>query len=179
MEFQKSKTYANLLAAFAGESQARNKYTYYADEAKNAGFEQISRIFKETAENERAHAEIWFEWLNENKTLSTAESLKDAAKGEWYEFSEMYKQFEADAKEEGYTEIAQLFKLVGSIEKEHNERFMKLMNNIEEGIVFEKDNVVIWKCLNCGHIHVGENAPKVCPVCKKPQSYFEIKSANY
>ncbi len=179
MEFQKSKTYANLVTAFAGESQARNKYTFYSKVAKNAGYEQISRIFTETADNERAHAEIWFKWLHDNSMPSTAEALKDAADGEWYEFSEMYKQFEADAKEEGYLELASLFKMVGNIEKEHNERFMKFFENLENGVVFERDNIKIWKCLNCGHIHVAEAAPKVCPVCAHPQSYFEIKSENY
>ncbi len=179
MEFEKSKTYANLMAAFSGESQARNKYTYYGKLAKKAGYEQISRIFYETADNERAHAEIWFKLLHGEKVPSTVESLKDAAAGEWYEFSEMYKQFEADAKEEGYTEIASLFKMVGNIEKEHNERFMKLSENVENGEVFKRPEVKVWKCLNCGHIHVGEEAPDVCPVCSHPQSYFEIKEDNY
>lgn len=179
MEFQKSKTYSNLMAAFAGESQARNKYTYYAAEAKNAGYEQIGRIFQETADNEKEHAEIWFKQLHDNTMPSTAESLKDAADGEWYEFDSMYKQFAADAEEEGYQEIAALFKMVGKIEKEHHDRFMKLMQNVEEGIVFKRDGVRIWKCLNCGHIHVGETAPKACPVCKKPQAWFEIKADNY
>ena len=179
MDFEKSKTYANLMAAFSGESQARNKYTYYGKLAKKAGYEQISRIFYETAENERAHAEIWFKLLHGEKVPSTVESLKDAAAGEWYEFSEMYKQFEADAKEEGYDEIASLFKMVGNIEKEHNERFMKLSENVENGEVFKRPEVKVWKCLNCGHIHVGEEAPNVCPVCSHPQSYFEVKADNY
>lgn len=179
MDFEKSKTYANLMAAFSGESQARNKYTYYGKLAKKAGYEQISRIFYETAENERAHAEIWFKLLHGEKVPSTVESLKDAAAGEWYEFSEMYKQFEADAREEGYTDIAALFKMVGNIEKEHNERFMKLSENVEKGEVFKRPEVKVWKCLNCGHIHVGESAPDVCPVCSHPQSYFEIKEDNY
>ncbi|MBQ1183107.1 MAG: rubrerythrin family protein [Clostridia bacterium] len=167
------------MAAFSGESQARNKYTYYGKLAKKAGYEQISRIFYETAENERAHAEIWFKLLHGEKVPSTVESLKDAAAGEWYEFSEMYKQFEADAKEEGYDEIASLFKMVGNIEKEHNERFMKLSENVENGEVFKRPEVKVWKCLNCGHIHVGEEAPNVCPVCSHPQSYFEVKADNY
>lgn len=179
MDFEKSKTYANLMAAFSGESQARNKYTYYGKLAKKAGYEQISRIFYETAENERAHAEIWFKLLHGEKVPSTVESLKDAAAGEWYEFSEMYKQFEADAREEGYTDIAALFKMVGNIEKEHNERFMKLSENVENGEVFKRPEVKAWKCLNCGHIHVGEEAPDVCPVCSHPQSYFEVKADNY
>ncbi len=179
MEFEKSKTYANLMAAFAGESQARNKYTYYGKLAKKAGYEQISRFFNETAENERAHAEIWFKLLHGEKVPSTAESLKDAAAGEWYEFSEMYKQFEAEANEEGYTDIAMLFRKVGNIEKEHNERFMKLCENVENGEVFKKAEVKVWKCLNCGHIHIGESAPNMCPVCSHPQSYFEVKADNY
>lgn len=179
MEFQKSKTYANLMAAFAGESQARNKYTFYAAEAKNAGFEQIGRIFQETADNEKEHAEIWFKQLHGNSMPGTAESLEDAANGEWFEFSDMYKRFAEEAAEEGYLEIASLFKMVGSIEKEHHERFKKLKDNIEQGIVFKRDSVKIWKCLNCGHIHVGENAPNACPVCSKPQAWFEIKSDNY
>lgn len=179
MEFEKSKTYANLMAAFAGESQARNKYTYYGKLAKKAGYEQISRIFYETADNERAHAEIFFKLLHGEKVPSTAESLKDAAAGEWYEFSEMYKQFEAEANEEGYTDIAMLFRKVGNIEKEHNERFMKLCENVENGEVFKKAEVKVWKCLNCGHIHIGESAPNMCPVCSHPQSYFEVKADNY
>lgn len=179
MDFEKSKTYANLMAAFAGESQARNKYTYYGKLAKKAGYEQISRIFNETADNERAHAEIWFKLLHGERIPSTLESLKDAAKGEWYEFSEMYKQFEAEAREEGYLEIAALFKMVGGIEKEHNERFLKLAENVENGEVFKRKEQKIWKCLNCGHIHVGESAPEVCPVCSHAQSYFEIKADNY
>ena len=179
LDFEKSKTYANLMAAFAGESQARNKYTYYGKLAKQAGYEQISRIFNETADNERAHAEIWVKLLQGEKVPSTAESLKDAAAGEWFEFSEMYKQFSLDAEQEGYAEIAALFKMVGNIEKEHNERFIKLFENIENGQVFERKEIKIWKCLNCGHIHVGESAPKSCPVCAHPQSYFEVKVDNY
>ena len=179
MEFQNSKTYANLLAAFAGESQARNKYTFYAAQAKSEGFEQIGRIFDETANNEKEHAEIWFKWLHGNKMPSSVEALDDAAEGEWFEFSDMYKKFAAEAEMEGYSEIAALFKTVGNIEKEHHERFKKLMQNIEQGIVFKRDGVKIWKCLNCGHIHVGESAPKACPVCAKPQAWFEIKADNY
>ncbi len=179
MDFKNSKTFANLMAAFAGESQARNKYTFYAAEAKNQGFEQIGRIFEETANNEKEHAEIWFKQLHGNSMPSTDDALKDAAEGEWFEFSDMYKRFAEEAEAEGYTEIAALFKMVGNIEKEHHERFKKLRQNIEQGIVFKRDGVKIWKCLNCGHIHVGESAPKACPVCSKPQSWFEIKSENY
>ncbi len=179
MDFTESKTYANLMAAFAGESEARNKYTFYANEAQKAGYEQISRIFKETAENEKEHAEIWFGILHGNKSPSVPEALKDAADGEWYEYSKMYKEFSETAKEEGFLEIAALFSAVGNIEKEHNERYLKLLENVEKGIVFKRDGIVVWKCLNCGHIHVGETAPMSCPVCKKPQSHFEIKAENY
>lgn len=178
-DFSESRTYANLMAAFAGESEARNKYTFYAAEAKNAGYEQIGRIFEETADNEKEHAEIWFGLLHGGNTASTENALRDAADGEWYEYSQMYKSFSETAKEEGYLEISALFAAVGNIEKEHNERFLKLRENIEKGIVFKRDGVVVWKCLNCGHIHVGEAAPLSCPVCKKPQSFFEIKRENY
>ena len=179
MEFKESKTYANLMAAFAGESQARNKYTYYASEAKNNGYYQISKIFEETAGNEREHAEIWFKLLHGNQMPSTEEGLLDAADGEWYEFSEMYKQFAEDAKSEGYEEIAALFNLVGKIEKEHHDRFKTLAENIKRGIVFKRDGIMLWQCQNCGHIHAAEAAPEMCPVCKKPQSYFAIRTENY
>lgn len=179
MEFEKSKTYANLMAAFAGESQARNKYTYYAYEAKQSGYYQIGQIFEETANNEKAHAEIWFKLLHDNKIPGAAEALEDAAGGEWYEFSEMYKQFSAEAESEGYMEIAALFKAVGNIEKDHHDRFEALRNNIKEGIVFKRDGVKLWQCQNCGHVHAAEAAPNVCPVCKKPQAYFAIKAENY
>ena len=179
MEFKNSKTYANLMAAFAGESQARNKYTYYAEEAEKNGYRQIGNIFKETAENERAHAEIWFKLLHDNKMPSTPDGLADAAAGEWFEFSDMYKKFAEDAREEGFNEIAFLFDAVGNIEKEHHDRFLKLAENIKQGIVFKRDGIKLWLCQNCGNIHVAEAAPAVCPVCKVPQSYFEIKSENY
>ena len=179
MDFKESKTYANLMAAFAGESQARNKYTYYASEAKNNGYYQISKIFEETAGNEREHAEIWFKLLHGNQMPSTEEGLLDAADGEWYEFSEMYKQFAEDAKSEGYEEIAALFNLVGKIEKEHHDRFKALAANIKQGIVFKRDGIMLWQCQNCGHIHAAEAAPEMCPVCKKPQSYFAIRAENY
>lgn len=179
MDFSETKTYANLMTAFAGESQARNKYTFYAEEAKNGGYEQISCIFNETACNEKAHAEIWFKLLHGNKMPGTLEGLDDAAAGEWYEFSEMYKQFAAEAEEEGYTEIAALFKKVGDIEKEHHDRFAELAENIKQGIVFKRDGIKLWMCRNCGHVHAAEAAPQVCPVCKKPQAYFEIKPDNY
>ena len=179
MEFHKSRTYANLMAAFAGESQARNKYTFYAAEARQAGYRQIADIFEETANNEREHAEIWFKYIHGNKMPDTLEGLNDAAGGEWYEFSEMYKLFAEDAKTEGYNEIAQLFSSVGKIEKEHHDRFEKLAQNINNGIVFKRESIKVWICKNCGHIHTGESAPLACPVCKKPQAYFEIKAETY
>ncbi len=179
MEFKGSRTEANLMAAFAGESQARNKYTFYAAKAKNDGYEQIADIFTETANNEKEHAEIWFKFLHNNSIPETAENLLDAAAGEKFEWTEMYKEFEQVATEEGFTQIAALFKLVGGIEKDHEERFRTLHENLENGIVFERTNEVVWICRNCGYIHTGKAAPKVCPVCTHPQSYFEIKAENY
>ena len=179
MELKGSKTEANLMAAFAGESQARNKYTYYASQAKKEGYEQIADIFLETAENEKEHAKIWFKQLHDGKVPKTVENLKDAASGENYEHTTMYKEFAETAKAEGFTEIAKLFEMVGAIEKEHEERYLALLKNIEEGIVFKKDKVVMWKCRNCGYIHVGEEAPAVCPVCKHAQSFFEIRATNW
>ena len=167
------------MAAFAGESQARNKYTFYAAEARQEGYRQIGDFFEETANNEREHAEIWFRYIHGNKMPNTLEGLKDAAGDEWYEFSEMYKRFAEEAKAEGYNEIAQLFASVGKIEKEHHDRFEKLARNIDDGIVFKRDGIKVWICKNCGHIHIGETAPLACPVCKKPQAYFEIKADNY
>ena len=179
MELKGSKTEANLLAAFAGESQARNKYTYYASQAKKEGYEQVAELFLESAENEREHAKIWFKQLHDGAVPSTIENLKDAASGENYEHTQMYVQFEKDAREEGFDLIANLFKMVGEIEKHHEERFLALLKNLESGAVFEKDQVVVWKCRNCGHLHVGKTAPKVCPVCKHPQSYFEVQAQNW
>lgn len=179
MELKGSKTEANLMAAFAGESQARNKYTYFASQAKKEGYEQIADIFLETAENEKEHAKIWFKKLNGNTVPKTIENLKAAAEGENFEWTTMYKEFAETAKEEGFTEIAILFEKVGAIEKEHEERYLALLKNIEEGVVFKKDKVVMWKCRNCGYIHVGESAPEVCPVCKHPQSFFEVRSTNW
>ncbi len=179
MDFKTSKTYANLMTAFAGESQARNKYTYYASKAKKEGYEQIAALFTETADNEKEHAKLWFKWLHDGEVPGTIENLKDAAAGEHYEWEEMYKQFADEAKEEGYTELAALFNMVGKIEKEHEERYQKLLANIEEGIVFKRDGVAVWKCRNCGHIHVGPAAPQLCPTCKHPQAYFELKAENY
>lgn len=179
MELKGSKTEANLLAAFAGESQARNKYTYYASQAKKEGYEQVAELFLESAENEREHAKIWFKQLHDGAVPGTIENLKDAASGENYEHTQMYVQFEKDAREEGFDQIANLFKMVGEIEKHHEERFLALLKNLESGAVFEKDQVVVWKCRNCGHLHVGKTAPKVCPVCKHPQSFFEVQAQNW
>ena len=167
------------MAAFAGESQARNKYTYYASKAKKDGYEQIAAIFLETAENEKEHAKIWFKLLHDGAVPSTVENLKDAASGENYEWTDMYDDFAKTAREEGFEQIAYLFEEVGKIEKEHEARYLKLLENIENGIVFSRDGDRIWKCRNCGHIVVGKYAPEVCPVCNHPQSYFEIMSENY
>lgn len=178
MDLKGTKTEANLQAAFAGESQARNKYSYYASKAKKDGYVQISRLFEETANNEKEHAKIWFKLLN-GGIKDTVENLEDAANGENYEWTDMYPTFAKEAREEGFTEIAALFDAVGKIEKEHEERFKKLLNNIKEGVVFSKDGDTIWQCINCGHIVVGKKAPQVCPVCAHPQSYFEVKATNY
>ena len=174
-----TRTEANLLAAFAGESQARNKYTYYASRAKKDGYEQIAALFTETAEHEKEHAKIWFKLLHDGAVPDTVTNLKDAAAGENYEWTDMYATFAKEAREEGFTEIAALFEGVAKIEKEHEERYLALLKNIEDGVVFKKDNVRVWKCRNCGHIHVGESAPEVCPVCAHPQAYFELKADNY
>ena len=179
MELKGSKTEQNLMAAFAGESQARNKYTYYASQAKKEGYEQIADIFLETAENEKEHAKIWFKELHGGKVPKTVENLKDAAEGENYEHTTMYKEFAETAKAEGFEQIAKLFEMVGGIEKHHEQRYLDLLKNIEEGIVFKKDKVVMWKCRNCGYIHVGEEAPAVCPVCKHAQSFFEVRATNW
>ncbi len=177
MELKGSKTEKNLQAAFAGESQARNKYTYFASKAKKEGYNQISNIFLETANNEKEHAKIWFKLLN--GIGNTEENLIAAAAGEKYEWTEMYRVFAEEAKEEGFDNIAALFEMVAKIEKEHHERYEALLKNIREGKVFKKDNVVIWQCANCGHIHVALEAPAVCPVCSHPQSYFQIEAKNY
>ena len=179
MELKGSKTEANLMAAFAGESQARNKYTYYASKAKKEGYEQIAAIFTETADNEKEHAKMWFKLLHDGGVPDTIENLKDAAAGENYEWTDMYASFAATAKEEGFDRIAYLFSAVAKIEKEHEERYKKLLANIEEGKVFEAGEIKIWKCRNCGHIHVALKAPEVCPVCDHPRAYFEIKAENY
>ena len=179
MELKGSKTEKNLMEAFAGESQARNKYTYFASKAKKEGYEQIAAIFQETADNEKEHAKIWFKLLHDGEVPTTTENLVAAAEGENYEWTDMYDRFAKEAKEEGFTKIAYLFEAVGKIEKEHEERYRKLLGNIEEGIVFSRDDERIWKCRNCGHIIIGKYAPEVCPVCDHPQSYFEIKADNY
>ncbi len=174
-----TKTEANLAAAFAGESQARNKYTYYASKAKKEGFEQVAAIFEETAGNEKEHAKMWFKYLHDGEVPDTITNLEDAANGENYEHTTMYKEFAEVAKEEGFDEIARKFALVGAIEAEHEERYRKLLANIKEERVFNKEESVVWVCRNCGHVHVGKSAPKVCPTCNHPQSYFELRSTNY
>lgn len=174
-----SKTEANLLTAFAGESQARNKYTYYASKAKKDGYEQIANLFLETANNEKEHAKIWFKLLHDGNIPDTAANLLDAAEGENYEWTEMYAEFAKVAKEEGFDKIAYLFEAVGKIEKEHEERYRKLLANVEGGLVFSKDGDTIWQCSNCGHIHVGSNAPEICPVCAHPKAYFQVLAKNY
>ena len=179
MNIKGTKTEANLWAAFAGESQARNKYSYYASKAKKDGYEQIAALFEETAANEKEHAKIWFKLLHGGSVPSTIENLKDAAAGENFEWTDMYAGYAVTAREEGLDEIATLFEEVAKIEREHEERYLKLLANIEGGIVFSRDGDMIWKCRNCGHIVVGKNAPNVCPVCAHPQSYFEIKAENY
>ena len=179
MELKESKTYKNLMTAFAGESQARNKYTYYASQARKDGYEQIAALFEETADNEKEHAKMWFKELHDGKIPSTLENLNDAADGENYEWTDMYDNFAKVAREEGFTRIALLFEGVAKIEKEHEERYRKLIANIEDGLVFSKDGDTIWKCRNCGHIVIGKKAPAVCPVCSHPQSYFEVKAENY
>ena len=174
-----TKTEKNLWEAFAGESQARNKYTYYASKAKKDGYEQIAAIFQETADNEKEHAKIWFKLLNGGKIPSTPENLQAAADGENYEWTDMYDRMAKEAKEEGFDHIAYLFEAVGQIEKEHEERYKKLLDNVNGELVFSKDGDKIWKCRNCGHIVIGKNAPEICPVCSHPKSYFEIKAENY
>lgn len=179
MELKGSKTEKNLWEAFAGESQARNKYTYYASKAKKDGYEQIAAIFEETAQNEKEHAKIWFKLLNGGEIPSTVDNLQAAAGGENFEWTDMYARMAKEAKEEGFNEIAVLFEEVGKIEKEHEERYLKLLANVKDGLVFSKDGDKIWKCRNCGHIVIGKQAPEICPVCAHPKAYFEIKAENY
>ena len=174
-----TKTEKNLMDAFAGESMARNKYTYYASKAKKEGYEQIAAIFQETADNEKEHAKIWFKLLHDGDVPTTTQNLGDAALGENYEWTDMYDRMAKEAKEEGFDRIAYLFEAVGKIEKEHEERYKKLLENIEGGLVFSKDGDAIWKCRNCGHIVIGKQAPEVCPVCNHPKSFFEVKAENY
>jgi rubrerythrin len=173
-----SKTEQNLLSAFAGESMARNKYTYYASKAKKEGFVQIANIFEETAANEKEHAKMWFKLLHDG-VPSTAENLLDAANGENYEWTDMYATFAKEAREEGFEEIANKFELVAAVEREHEERYRKLLANVEGKLVFSRDGDAIWQCLNCGHIVVGKDAPVICPVCDHPQSYFQLKAENF
>ena len=178
MNLKGSKTEANLMAAFAGESMARNKYDYYASKAKKDGYVQIAELFEETARNEKEHAKLWFKLLHDGMP-GTEENLRDAAAGENYEWTDMYANFAKVADEEGFTDIARLFRGVAAIEKEHEERYLKLLANVKGGVVFSRDGDAIWQCGNCGHIHVGPKAPEVCPVCAHPQAYFEIKANNY
>ena len=173
-----SKTEQNLLTAFAGESMARNKYSYYASKAKKEGFVQIANIFEETANNEKEHAKMWFKLLHDG-VPSTAENLLDAANGENYEWTDMYATFAKEAREEGFDEIANKFELVAGVEREHEERYRKLLANVEGKLVFSREGDAIWQCLNCGHIMVGKDAPVICPVCDHPQSYFQLKAENF
>nr|WP_291234498.1 rubrerythrin family protein [Frisingicoccus sp.] len=177
MELKGSKTESNLWKAFAGESEARNKYTYFASKAKKDGFVQISKLFEETANNEKEHAKIWFKLLGGIGT--TEENLLSAAEGENYEWTDMYAEFAKVAREEGFDDIAALFEGVGKIEKEHEERYRKLLANIEGGLVFSREGDMIWECSNCGHIHIGKEAPEVCPICAHPRAHFQLKANNY
>lgn len=182
MDYEKlegTKTKENLMTAFAGESQARNKYTFYASQAKKDGYEQIASIFEETANNEKEHAKLWFKYLHNGKVPTTEENLKDAATGENYEWTEMYDEFSRIAKEEGFDELAYLFSEVGKIEKEHEKRYLTLLKNIEDETIFEKKENKIWICRNCGHVYIGTSALDVCPVCKHPKSFMEVKADNY
>ena len=179
MELKGSQTEKNLMAAFAGESQARNKYTYYASKAKKEGYEQIAAIFEETARNEKEHAKLWFKELHGGNVPSTEENLVDAANGENYEWTEMYKEFAKTAREEGFDQIAKLFEGVGAIEKEHEERYLTLLGKVKNNLVFKSDEETIWVCRNCGHVYRGKEALEVCPVCKHPKSFMERKAFNY
>ena len=179
MELKGSKTEKNLMEAFAGESQARNKYTYFASKAKKDGYEQIAAIFEETANNEKEHAKLWFKELMGGEILSTEDNLLAAAEGENFEWTDMYDRMSKEAEEEGFKELAIKFQMVGAIEKEHEERYRKLLKNIKDEVVFSKDEDVIWVCRNCGHVMIGKKSPELCPVCKHPRSYFEVKAQNY
>ncbi|MGI6013030.1 MAG: rubrerythrin [Oscillospiraceae bacterium] len=179
MNIKGTRTEANLMAAFAGESQARTKYDYYASRARKDGYVQIAKIFEETAANEKEHAKIWFKLLHDGGIPETLANLGDAADGENFEWTDMYATFAKEAREEGLEEIAYLFEEVGKIEKEHEERYRKLIANVEGGLVFSRDEDMIWQCSNCGHIVIGQKAPEICPVCAHPQAYFQIKAENY
>ena len=179
MELKGSRTEENLRIAYSGESQARNRYTFYAAQAKKDGYEQIGDIFIETANNEKEHAELWFKALNKGEMNPTIENLLLAAEGEHYEWAEMYAEFASVAREEGFTELAATFELVGKIERSHEERFLKLRENILQGKVFKRPEETVWICLNCGHIHIGNEAPTICPVCKKGQAYFQLNVTDY
>ena len=179
MDFENSQTKKNLETAFAGESQAHTKYRYYASKAKKDGYVQISNIFAETAGNESEHAKLWFKDLHDGAVPDTLDNLRDAAAGENYEWTTMYDEFAKTAEEEGFVEIAEKFRGVGAVEKAHEERYNKLVERIESGEVFEREGVKVWKCLNCGHLHVGAEAPEVCPVCNHPKAYFEEQVVNY
>ena len=178
-ELKNTKTEKNLMAAFAGESQARNKYTYYASKAKKDGYEQIAAIFEETANNEKEHAKMWFKLLHDGGIPSTIDNLKDAAAGENYEWTDMYDQMAKEADEEGFTEIAEKFRKVAAVEKEHEERYLQLLKNIEDERVFKRSEEKIWICRNCGHIHIGNEAPEVCPTCDHPRAHFQLKDVSY
>ena len=179
VDFENSQTKKNLEAAFAGESQATNKYSYYASKAKKEGYVQISNIFTETSGNEREHAKLWFKYLHDGDVPDTLTNLKDAAAGENYEWTDMYKGFAETADAEGFKEIAAKFRMVGEVEKHHEERYRKLLKNVQDKLVFSRDGDCIWQCLNCGHIHIGKEAPEVCPVCAHPKAYFALVADNY
>ena len=179
MKRKGTKTEMNLLAAFAGETQAYTKYEYYASQAKKDGYEQMAAIFQETAGNEKEHAKLWFKLLNDGAVPDTMRNLEDAAAGEHYEWTDMYAGFAKDARDEGFEAVAQMFEGVAAIEKEHEERYRQLLENIKNGVVFLRNGDIAWKCRNCGHIHIGPAAPEVCPVCAHPQSYFEMRAENY
>ena len=179
MDIKGTKTEKNLMEAFAGESMARNKYTYYASKAKKDGYVQISKIFEETAANEQEHAKIWFKYLHDGAVSDTETNLADAADGENLEWTDMYARMAKEAREEGFIEIARKFEMVAAIEREHEERYRKLLANLKEGLVFSRDGDRVWQCSNCGHIVIGRKAPQICPVCDHPQAFFELKAENY
>ncbi len=179
MELKDSKTYQNLLTAFAGESQAHTKYQYYASKAKKEGYEQIAELFTETSLNEKEHAKLWFKYLHGGEVPTTEENLKDAADGENYEWTDMYAGFAETARKEGFDEIALRFEMVGAIEKAHEERYLKLLEKVKGGKVFISEDVTVWKCRNCGHLVIGKFAPEMCPVCRHPKAFFELRATNY